>query len=255
RKKEIIEHMWTRLEADFLDNLQELKRLLDLELVDISGEEKEESELIYDLEAMGHSERIKRVHRLEHCLGYAKTKYEYAYNLLHQLHSCLKSQMHIINKLFAGSKDAEKLISHLKQQLELELEIIKKVGQVEDFHTLFLALVKGEHIIRTMDSGEKKLLKRMQRGMNKIFSREIDAGITYEWAITVFNALDNKIHDGLVDGMLEGYEYMDFEFANRPEFVELVRESIQSLRKKNVSGQMINVFVHLFREWYNHGRD
>ena len=60
RKKEIIAKL--KLDNKFQINLRELKKLLDLELVDISDEEKEESELISDLEAIGHSQKVKRVH-------------------------------------------------------------------------------------------------------------------------------------------------------------------------------------------------
>ncbi len=252
-------------------NLQELKELLKLELVDILNEEIEEKELIADLESMEHKEKIKRVYKLENCLRYVETKYEYVYNLLHQLHSILKSQMHLTEKLLAGSRKVKKLISHIKLQLELELEIIKKIEEIKTFHNLFSALVKGEHIIRTMDLKEKKLLKKMQKGMNKIFSaetpKEIDnqkkwedylatKGITYRWAMTVFEAIEDKVHEGVANGMFECYHPdIDFEFVNRPEFVNLVRETIQKLKKKKVSEQMINVFVHLFREWYNHERD
>ena len=96
----------------------------------------------------------------------------------------------------------------------------------------------------------------MQTEMDKIFSSEITKGITYEWTMTVFEAIEDKVHEGVANGMFPGYHPdIDFEFANRPEFVDLVRESIQNLRKRKVSEQMINVFVHLFREWYNHGRD
>lgn len=107
-----------------------------------------------------------------------------------------------------------------------------------------------------MDSREKRLLKKMQKGISKIFSNEINEGITYEWAMAVFNAIEDRVHEGVANGMFPGYHPdIDFEFANRPEFVDLVRESIQTLRKRKVSEQMINVFVHLFREWYNHERD
>jgi hypothetical protein len=196
------------------------------------------------------------VHKLEQCLGYAETKFEYVYRLLHQLHSILKSQMHLVLKLQAGSKDAEKLISHIKSQFELESELLNKIEKIETFHSLFLALIKGEHIIKTMDDREKRLLKKMQKGIGKIFSNEISEGITYEWAMTVFNAIEDKVHEGVANGMFPSYHPdIDFEFANRPEFFNLVRESIQNLRKRKVSEQMINVFVHLFREWYNHERD
>ena len=163
--------------------------------------------------------------------------------------------MHIVKTLLIGAKNAEKLISHLKQQLELELEIIKKIEHSmkrETFHDLFLELVKGEHIIRTMDAREKRLLKKMQKGIGKIFSHEITKGITYEWAITVFSEIEDKVREGVANGMFSHlYSDIYFEFVNRPEFVDLAIQTIQTLRKRKVSGQMINVFVHLFREWYN----
>jgi len=255
KKKELIEKISEGSELQGF--LKELVNLLELELVDISSEEKQESEIISDLESIEHSQKIKRIHRLEQCLAYAETKYEYVYHLLQQLHSILKSQIQIVNKLAAGSKKTEKLISHLKQQLELEHEIIKKIEQIETFHDLLLALAKGEHIIRTMDSREKKLLKRMQKGITQIFSREITEGITYEWAMEVYNAVEDLIMDEEAV-LARGYDLhqdIEFEFVNSPQFVELARETIQRLKKRKVSQQMINVFVHLFREWYNHGRD
>lgn len=228
---------------------------MELELVDISGEEKEETELISDLEIIEHSQKVRRVHKLEQCLKYVETKYEYVYELLHQLFSILRYQIHLTEKLLAGSKNPEKFIAHLKSQLELE--IIKKMGEIEIFHDLFLALIKGEHIIKTMDLGEKRLLKKMQKGVSKIFFKEIKEGITYEWAIEVFNAVQDIVmdHDALMARGFDPHDDVDFEFVNRPEFVDLVRERIQNLRKRNVSEQMINVFVHLFREGYNHERD
>ena len=79
KKKKIINKL--SLGDKFQSNLQELEKLLKLELVDISDEEKEELELISDLDAMGHSEKIERVHTLARCLGYAATKYKYAPSL------------------------------------------------------------------------------------------------------------------------------------------------------------------------------
>ncbi|MEK6834923.1 MAG: hypothetical protein AABX61_01525 [Nanoarchaeota archaeon] len=254
KKKVFIKKL--NIDSNFQSNLQELKKLLELELADISNEEREESELISDLEALEHSKKVKRVHKLEQCLGYIETKYEYVYKLLHQLNSILKFQINIVKILLTSSKDIQKLISNIKLQFELELELIKKIEKIETFHDLFLALIKGEHIVRSMDSQEKRLLKKMQKGIIKIFSNEITEGITYEWAMTVFNAIEDKVHEGVAKGIFPGYHPdIDFEFANRPEFVDLVREIIQNLKKRKVSEQMINVFVNLFREWYNHERD
>jgi len=252
RKKEILEHMWTSLEYDFQSNIDEVRKLLELELVDISSEEKDEAELISDLERLEHSEKIRRVHRLEECLGYAATKYEYVYGLLMHLHTILKNQMHLVK--LTDFRNIEKSIFQLKLQLNLELEILKKIDEIQTFHDLFLALVKGEHIIKTMDAREKKLLKKML-GAKKVFSYELKEGITYEWAMTVYNAIEDKVHEAVANEMIAAYHPgIDFEFVNRPEFVELARESIQKLKKREVSTQMINTFVHMFREWYNYER-
>lgn len=246
--------------SNFEEDLQELKILLESELVDISDEEKEEAELISDLEAMEQYKTIVRVHKLEQCLGYAETKYEYAHSLLHHLYSVLKSQMHIVQKLIAGSKDAKRyvlnlrLISHLQSQMNIEKEIITKIEGIKDFHSLFLALARGEHIIRVLDTGRKRMLRLMSKRMNAIFSQELTEGITFKWADGVASSLDDKIHEWMNKFIAESYDYIDFEYVNRPEFVVLVRETIQRLRPRKVSDRMIDVFVHLFREWYNHER-
>ena len=253
KKKEIIERL--RVDRNFQSDLQELKDLLELELINLSNEEKEESELVADLETITHSQKIKRVQKLEQCLGYAETKYEHVYELLRQLSSFLQNQLHLVTALQEKSKDIKPLLFHLKLQLELELKVLKQIEEIKTFHHLFLALVKGEHIIRSMDSREKRLLKKMQKGISKIFSNEINKGITFEWTMTVFNAIEDKDHEGVANGVFDGYHPdIDFEFVNRSEFVALAVETIQILRKRKVSEQMITAFVHLFREWYNHER-
>ncbi len=80
-------------------------------------------------------------------------------------------------------------------------------------------------------------------------------GITDRWVVAVFNALEDKVHELVANGLLDQHYDLDFEFVNRPEFIDLVREMIQTLRAREVSEQMINAFVHLFREKYNFERD
>src|SRR3989344_3308756 len=219
-------------------------RLLMTDLTDVTKEEKEEAELIRDLEALKHAEKIKRVHKLEQCLGYAETKYEYVYRLLQQLHSCLISEINLAKKLLAGSEPV-KLVAHLRYQLTLELAVIEKIKKIETFKDLFSALVKGEHIIKSMDSREKRLIEKMENGVARIFSNEISEGITVQWATTVFAAIENKVHEGVANGMFPGYHSdIDFEFTNRPEFVVLAREVISAIRQRPVSEEMITTFVH-----------
>lgn len=244
------------LSNNILQNAAEIKKLLNIELADIKGEEKKEEELISDLKSLEHSQKIKRVHKLEQCLGYAETKYKYLHGLLEQLHNILKTQMHLIEKIPSNPKLAE----HLIQQLELESEIIKKIEGIETFPELFAALVKGEHIIKTMDSREKRMLRLIEKRMKAIFKKEIREGITYLWARNVLEEVDDKIHEMVAENLLEDVHNSDFEYVNRPEFVDFVRETIHGaigagLRRKDVSERMITVFVHAFREWYNHERD
>mgnify|MGYP001619846452 FL=1 len=178
---------------------------------------------------------------------------------MHHLYSVLKSEARLLEKLIkvADLRKFRKLICILKSEFVVENAIIKKIENIQTFKDIFSALVKGEHIIRKMDKAEKRLLKRMQQGVSKIFSNEITEGITYEWTSIVYN----KVQDFVMDHeavMAKGYDphtNVDFEFVNRPEFIDLVREVIQSIKRRKVSEQMINVFVHLFREWYNHQRD
>lgn len=249
KKKAIIDALHAT-DKNLNSNLQELKKLLDLELVDISGEERDEAEIIADLEKTGHEEKIKKVQRLKQCLGYAKTKYEHVFGLLQHLHSILQAQMHLVEKLLAGSQDPETLISHIKAQFELEQEVIKQIKKIETFDALFSALVKGEHIIQQMTSREKLLYKRIK----KLFTSDVPIkGITSDWAAAVYDAIEDKARESIADVLFPGagHVYSDFEFVNRPEFIDLVRETIQRLRQKEVSEEMINAFVSLFRAWYN----
>jgi len=247
KKKKIIDTL--KFDDKFQKAIPELRNLLNLELSDISDEKKEESGLISDLEAIEHSEKIKRVERLSHCFGYVDSLFEYVYRLLRKLHSVLQSQMHIVQKLQKGSTHAEKLISHLKSQRELEDIIVGKLSRIDTFEEMFQALITGEHIIKRLNDREYRLLQRM----DKAFSGEITRGVTDDWVRAVEDAIENKVHEAVASEKLTYHNDVLFEFVNRPEFIELVRETIRELRRRDVSDQMINVFVHLFRDWYNHG--
>ena len=87
------ERIISQLNEDNLNkHIKKLKELLVIELVDLSREESFENEIIKDLRLLEHSRNIKRVQRLEQCLGYSETRYEYLHNLLLQLYSILKSE-------------------------------------------------------------------------------------------------------------------------------------------------------------------
>jgi len=250
------------INAISVDNCQNfvprLKALLTLELSDIESEKITEKGLIVVLNSIEHDKRMQRVKRLYDRLCYAENRYKYIYVLLEKLLYTLTVQMHIVEKLESG-KEIAVLISHLKSEFAIEQEILKQIEARETFHEMFLALVKGEQIIGRMDVKEKQLLKRMKLILTESF--EIKSrpgpgrkkGITYEWANKVYAGIEDEVRNYIArheQDEVAFHDLIDFEFVNHPEFVDFVRKCALELGD-NPSEQMINVFVHVFRELYN----
>lgn len=229
--------------------LQELQRLLKLELIDVQRVEKDEREVIDDLHSLDHTTRIQQIHRLEEALCYAETKYQYIYNLLLHLYVNLRKEAALCKKLakITQFRSYRQQVELLQAELQVELTIIEKIEARENFHQLLLALVKGEEIIEQLTAKEKKMVQKM-RGNNPT------GGITDQWVMGVFNALEENIHEAVLTDNLEDHTLRDFEFVNRSLFVELARKVIEELRGRKVSSELLNSFVHMFREKYNDER-
>ena len=226
--------------------LQELQRVLNLELIDVQVQEKEEHEVIADLHSLDHSTRIQKVHRLDDTLCYAETKYKYIYNLLLHLYVVLRQEAEVCRKLAktAKLKTYRKQVELLQAELQVELTIIEKIEARETFHDLLLALVKGEEIIERLTAKEKKIVQKM--------SGNIPLGsLTDAWVMYVFNALEETVYEYIAAGYLEQHPHVDFEFVNQLKFVNLARRIIEELRGRKVSPELLNSFVHMFREKYN----
>ena len=235
-------------------DIKKLHDLLVLELANVHEQEKDEEDVIKDLKSIKHEAKIKRVHRLSHCLDYAATKYQYTYRLLEQIYLILIAQYNLLKMLEKESSEYSKIVSHFRDQVNLELLVIDKIQDINrkegpnTFNELFLALIKGEHIIKQLDAREKVLLRRME----KIFSKEIPESITFRWVDAVVNSIEDKVHEGVDSGMFIGHHPdIHFEFVNRPEFVNLVREKINMLKPRGVSERMILIFVQIFRKGFN----
>ncbi|MBN2459759.1 hypothetical protein JXB28_05735 [Candidatus Woesearchaeota archaeon] len=237
--------------------LEKLKSLLETGLADVQSEEASETKVIAGLDQEAHSKKMKRLKRLEDCVGYAKTQHKHAHSLLAEIHKILLTEIKLAGEMLEHPGKFSKLMPALKSQLELEQEAARQIASIgtERFHRIFLDLVKGEHMISQLDAKEKKLVRRMREGMAGIFANEITDGITSQWAITLFNSIEDEIHKGIFNGIYEQHPNLDFEYVNRPEFEALARKTINDLKRNAVSEKMVNAFVSLFREWYNHGRD
>src|SRR3989344_5438831 len=231
---------------------KKLRKLLNTDLVDISGEEVLEDEMIKNLSKLEHQEAVKRVHRLERCLGYLETRYEYLHNLMVQVYYLLNEEMNCLDSL------PEKL-DKLKELYKLELEIVGKINnfgkvqRVETFNEVFINLVRREKIIEGMNDREKKLYKKVIKGMERLYAtdeeKQKNDGITLEWIIEVEKAIQEKIDEGIDNEIFLGYHPdIGYEFVNKPQFVDLVREKLKVIRKGKLSEEMINIFVLMFRE-------
>ena len=225
-----------------------------MEIANVRVDEKDEREIIKDLESIESERRIKKVHRLTHCLDYAATKYEYAYSLLGQIYNILIRQYNLLIMLEKNKLESAKFVSYFRDEVRLELLVIEKTEKIDKnegpntFHGLFLELVKGEHIIRQLNAREKVLLGRME----KIFSQEFPESITAKWVEAVVNSIGDKIHEGVESGMFAGHNPdIHFEFVNSPVFVDLAREKIKSIKPRKVSERTIDIFVQIFRKGFN----
>jgi hypothetical protein len=241
------------------DHIQRLDAFIDEELVFIAEEDTEAEMVLFDIRKLEHLDKIKTIQRLEECLGYAETRYEYLHSLVENLQQTLKDQGRAIESL---QKDTTQ-IENLKKLHLIELELIdkmKKFGKynqkLETFQEAFLSLVTGEKTIERMTERQKKLFKKVSDGMRKVYStdekEQIDEGMTAAWAGEILDGLGDKIRELEAEGFLEGHNpHIDFEFVNKPEFINFVREKYVKLSRSKVAEDMIKVFVFIFREWFN----
>ena len=226
-----------------------LQQLLTLELVDVKKEVQDEKDLKKNLLALTQDTRIKRVQRLQDCLGYAFSKHQYLFELLLRLYATLKAEATYARKL-STAKQAKfrKLSQLLNLELQVEKVILTKISSIQTFHELFEALVTGEHIIQRLSAKEKRIARAMSKGSIT------ENGITEQWVNGVCAALEDKVSKVISTGKIIAMNPgLDFEFVNRPEFVGLARHIAIQLRGK-ISEEMLKAFVHTFRQWYNYER-
>lgn len=240
--------------------LQRILELLDLELVDLNKEEKGEEGLIWNLE---HSEKLKRIERLDDSLNYYNQRFEYIHALLFQLYIILKSEVSIVEKLRTNSdlRKYRKLVDELKSELIVEKVILKKINDRSTFPDILTNLVNKEKTVHIFTSEEKKIYKKMKKEMEDVFSGKVTKGLLYDLAGRVNSAIEYKVHNNIKnapkvkpDGLWAYHPFIDLEYVNSDEFLVLVKQIIK-LQGIILTEEMFNVFVYLFREWYNHGRD
>jgi len=144
RKSKIVQQMTSENYATFLD---QLKELVDLELVEITDEENYGKKYVEDIQRIEHDERIQRVKRLEQTLFYVESKHRYLDKLLEQLHEVLRLQKYYVDSL--SGLTVHSFLPALAKTVQEEEAIIKE-ADLPDFHELFLAIAKGEAMVKRM---------------------------------------------------------------------------------------------------------
>jgi len=93
----------------------------------------------------------------------------------------------------------------------------------------------------------------MELVMREVLSDKRTKGSVYQWAGKVAEGVQEKAREFFArheeDEKAQNFD-IDFEFVNHSEFVDFVRQCAAESGEKP-SEEMINVFVHVFREWYN----
>ena len=145
-----------------------------------------------------------------------------------------------------------KLIRHLREQIDLELLIIKKVNEMNREHgpgtfaRLFSDLARGEAIIKTLDRVGRIHFERMSKGYPS------EGSIIEKWMNIVTEAIEGWVEEAVADGTLLDNKFRDHGFVNSPLFDELVRDTIQSLRPgKRVPERMVQIFLEDYRQGFN----
>lgn len=252
--------------------LQELKKVLDLDLIDVFTTEKDEDDLVLKLQSLGHETKIGRVNRLVDCLKTGQTKIRYVYELLRHLYAILKTEAVILEKLMhvAGVKEYGRLVGSLRSEFAVEKAVLEKLGELSTFQNLFLTLAKRERTLVNMNRNKKRLLNEMQ-GLSKVFykmhkrivwpdhqinPRTMDT-VFHTWVISVFNGIQDEVYRELYDGVLLGlHPDANVQFVNRPQFVRLAKEKFYELPQHEIVEEpfreLLTAFVYLFRQWYNH---
>ena len=225
-------------------HIRKIKDLLDLEIVDISEEEKDEKDVVRNLSAIEYLKKIRKIKTLKDSLGYAQTRYEHAYELLKGIYSILKSEMHLLKKISQSSRSVIRLIDILKSQLKLEGEIISQIEQIDKFGQLFLGLMTGERLINEIDVQRKKITSRVYDAFRGI----IDEPVLSQSIELVMDAIEDKIHEEISGELIPELGFsVSADFVNSKEFVDMVKACFSKLNAQ-IADEIVSDFIEEFRK-------
>ncbi|GEM_PF-4650828 len=250
--------------ANYQQQLPILRRLLQNELVELGEMERTDAELVANLQAFHRDKAIKRAKRLDACLGYAEMKEEHVHYFLIQLYHTLRSEWAAVLLLEKGVGNIAEIIEKLKGLWSVEKALLDQMskrdangngvfvdagsfkGSVVD---LFSKLVRGEHVIHSMDEHMRELVQQLMPQM-----REDPVagtrGRLVDFIENIHQAVKDRINELVASGDELQHEHLDFDVVNRPDFIELVRAK-NAEHSAGLDEDELRAFVLIYRNWFN----
>lgn len=225
------------------------------EVAEIHGAERTTEEIIADLDATTHHQKLRELEHLRLTLGNAATQERYAYKLMHKLYGILLDEAHIVKALEQEPENAtlrEGLISLLHQ----EAKIVIAIKALPDFNTLFKNLALGTRRKHELDAHEKGASEEIYERMMDTRTLEnghMEATAQHdlsELTAHAFNNLDIVAMNAVEHGVMEQHMHALFEYVNSDLFERFImREARNSFPA--LTNQELKIFIHIFRDLYN----
>lgn len=256
---------------NYPQHLPDLKKLVELELVELGSMESTNERLIANLKALDHRKEIKRAQRLDACLGYFETKEQHVHYFLVQLFHTLRSELCVVLLLerdtaehitaefgnigvvlekLRGLWDVEKaLLDQMSSRnASGDKEFIDQGSFKQSVVGIFMSLVRGEHIIHAMDKNMRSLVHQLEPRM-----RQSDAhrGDLVDFIEVVFTAIQDRIHELAASDEDPQHVNIHLDIVNRPDFLDAVVRPKNAEHGNLLSEEELKAFVLIFRNWYN----
>lgn len=255
---------------NYQQHLSDLKKLLNLELVELGSMESTNERLIANLKAFDHRKEIKRAQRLDACLGYFEMKEQHVHYFLVQLFHTLRSELRVVlllerdaaEHLTAEFGNIGVVLEKLRGLWDVEKALLdqmssRNVGGDKEFIdqgsfkrsvvTIFASLVGGEHIIHVMDKKTRLLVRELMPRMRDYGAHK---GDLVDFIEAVKAAVEDHIHDLVESGAELQHLHIDFDVVNRPDFIDVVRQK-NAEHGNMLTEEQLQVFLLIFRNWYN----
>ena len=246
------------------DSLLEARRLTGAEIATARELKVSEADVLIDLEKTEHSQKIRKVHKLEACLGYVKSRAEQLFHLLMMWKDTLEKQEFLLDYLVSGSRN-EKLLTHLRLELEIEGHILDQMASIPSLLGLLETISKRASLAEQIDAHKKRLFAHMDYWSRRAPADALPPGLLFHVVDDILAALSDQVDRAFEQGIISGlHQDADLEFIHRPKFIDLVAHLIELRRakiaaqhperppKKPLSRELVEGFVRSFREAYDH---